>query len=60
MTAEAALAKLYYLFSAGLSPEQVKARMPVSLCGELTPRGRAAPVPAGSSATPSKRAIGSW
>ena len=36
MTAEAALAKLYYLFSAGLTPDEVKAQMQVSLCGEMT------------------------
>ena len=36
MTTEAALAKLYYLFSKGLSPEEVKKLVPVSLRGELT------------------------
>ena len=36
MTAEAALAKLYYLFERQLSPEQVREEMGRSLCGELT------------------------
>jgi len=36
LTAEAALCKLFYLFSAGYTSEQVKARMVQSLCGELT------------------------
>ena len=36
MTAEAALCKLFYLFSQGLSPETVAARMAEDLCGELT------------------------
>jgi L-asparaginase len=36
MTSEAALAKLYYLFSRGYSPEEVKNRMKISLRGELT------------------------
>ena len=37
MTAEAALAKLYYLFSRGLSSERVKEEMQKDLRGELTP-----------------------
>jgi L-asparaginase len=36
MTAEAALCKLFYLFSQGLPPETVAARMAEDLCGELT------------------------
>ena len=41
MTAEAALCKLFYLFSQGLAPEVVAARMAEDLCGELTvPGGR--------------------
>jgi L-asparaginase len=36
MTAEAALAKLYYLFSRGLGAERVKREMQRDLCGELT------------------------
>lgn len=36
MTAEAALAKLHYLFSAGYAPDEVRARMTENLCGELT------------------------
>ena len=36
MTAEAALAKLYCLFSAGLTPDEVRAQMQVCLCGEMT------------------------
>jgi L-asparaginase len=36
MTSEAALAKLYYLFSSGYPPEEVKKRMTTSLRGELT------------------------
>jgi L-asparaginase len=38
MTAEAALAKLYYLFSRGDSPEDVKREMQTDLRGELTAR----------------------
>lgn len=38
MTAEAALCKLFFLFSAGLAPEEVKAQMAHSLCGEVTVR----------------------
>ena len=38
MTAEAALAKLYYLFSRGLSPARVKIEMQKDLRGELTQR----------------------
>lgn len=37
MTAEAALCKLYYLFSQGYPPEVVKRKMGEALCGELTP-----------------------
>ena len=41
MTAEAALCKLFYLFSQGLPPEMVAERMAEDLCGELTaPVGR--------------------
>ena len=36
MTAEAALCKLFYLFSQGFPPEMVAARMAEDLCGELT------------------------
>ncbi|HVS30638.1 MAG TPA: asparaginase [Thermoanaerobaculia bacterium] len=36
MTAEAALAKLYYLFSRGDSPDQVRSAMERDLCGEVT------------------------
>lgn len=36
MTTEAALAKLYYLLSAGLSPAEVRTQMSENLCGELT------------------------
>ncbi|HVR40250.1 MAG TPA: asparaginase [Thermoanaerobaculia bacterium] len=38
MTAEAALAKLYYLFSRGLSPARVKKEMQRDLRGEMTVR----------------------
>jgi L-asparaginase len=42
MTAEAALCKLFYLFSQGLPSEQVAARVGEDLCGELTePAARA-------------------
>jgi L-asparaginase/Glu-tRNA(Gln) amidotransferase subunit D len=37
MSAEAALTKLYYLFSRGDRPETVKREMQKDLCGELTP-----------------------
>ncbi len=37
MTAEAAVAKLYYLFGRGDSPAKVKREMQRDLCGELTP-----------------------
>jgi len=37
MTAEAAVAKLYYLFGRGDTPVQVKREMQRDLCGELTP-----------------------
>jgi L-asparaginase len=36
MTAEAALAKLYYLFSRGDSPDRVRSEMGRDLCGEVT------------------------
>lgn len=36
MTAEAALCKLFHLFSSGCSADEVKARIAVNLCGELT------------------------
>ena len=36
LTAEAALCKLFYLFSAGYTPEEVKAQMVQNLCGEMT------------------------
>ena len=36
MTAEAALTKLVYLFSRGLSPDEVKSQMQLDLRGELT------------------------
>jgi L-asparaginase len=36
MTTEAALCKLYYLFSTGHAPEQVRDLMGQDLCGELT------------------------
>jgi L-asparaginase len=36
MTTEAALAKLFYLFEKGFSPERVKRLMQQSLVGELT------------------------
>jgi L-asparaginase len=36
MTAEAALCKLFFLFSAGLAPEEVRVRLGEPLCGELT------------------------
>jgi len=38
MTTEAALAKLTYLLSAGLSPDEVKAALGRSLCGEVSER----------------------
>ena len=37
MTTEAALTKLYYLFSCGLSKEEIKEKMSEDLRGELTP-----------------------
>jgi L-asparaginase len=37
MTAEAALAKLFFLFDLGLAPARVKELMPLDLRGELTP-----------------------
>ena len=36
MTTEAAVTKLYYLFSRGLSKEEIKQYMSQNLCGELT------------------------
>ena len=36
MTTEAAVTKLYYLFSKGLSKEEIKEQMPLDLCGELS------------------------
>lgn len=36
MTREAALAKLFYLFGAGLAPEEVKAQMQTNLRGEIS------------------------
>ncbi|MFZ7104207.1 MAG: asparaginase [Peptococcaceae bacterium] len=36
MTREAALAKLYYLFSKGLEPAEIKRLMQTNICGELT------------------------
>jgi len=36
LTTEAALAKLYYLFSAGHSPDAVRAQLAVDFCGELS------------------------
>jgi L-asparaginase len=38
MTAEAALTKLYYLFSRGFGPDKVKREMQRDLRGEMTPR----------------------
>ncbi|HET7434059.1 MAG TPA: asparaginase domain-containing protein, partial [Thermoanaerobaculia bacterium] len=40
MTAEAALAKMYWLFSRGLAPSRVKAEMQRDLAGELTAAAR--------------------
>lgn len=36
MTTEAAVAKLFYLFSLGLSVDEVKRRMVLNICGELS------------------------
>lgn len=36
MTTEAAIAKLYYLFSLGLPKEEIKRRMEINIAGELT------------------------
>ena len=36
MTTEAAVAKLYYLFSLGISKDEIKRAMEIDLCGELT------------------------
>ena len=36
MTSEAALAKMFYLFSIGLAPDEVRQQMSISLHGELT------------------------
>ncbi len=38
LTTEAAVAKLYYLFSSGLSGKEIKAEMEHNLCGEMTVR----------------------
>ena len=38
MTTEAAIAKLYYLFSLGLSKEEIKVQMEKNIAGELTRR----------------------
>jgi len=38
MTTEAALTKLFYLFSRGYSPDEVKRAVPENLRGELTPQ----------------------
>jgi L-asparaginase len=38
MTTEAAVAKLYYLFSLGITKEEIKELMEQDLRGELTPR----------------------
>ena len=43
MTAEAALAKLYYLFSRGFAAERVKVEMERDLRGEMTKRGGETP-----------------
>ncbi|MGA7616768.1 MAG: asparaginase [Thermoanaerobaculia bacterium] len=51
MTSEAALTKLYYLFSGGASPDEVRTRMEEDLRGELTPR----PPSSGSQAVPTAR-----
>ncbi len=39
MTIEAALAKLYYLFSMGYSSSEIKEKIKINLCGELTDIG---------------------
>ena len=36
ITTEAAVAKLYYLFSCGLDEKEIRARMEQSLRGEIT------------------------
>ena len=36
MTTEAAVAKLYYLFSKGLPKEEIKRMMETDICGELS------------------------
>jgi L-asparaginase len=36
MTTEAAVAKLYYLFSLGISKDEIKGKMEKDLRGELT------------------------
>ena len=36
MTTEAAVAKLYYLFSRGYDKDTIKSKMEEDLCGELT------------------------
>lgn len=45
MTTEAAVAKLYYLFSKGCAPDEVKRRMEQNLRGELTPQTSAQTAP---------------
>lgn len=47
MTAEAALAKLFYLFQAGRTPDEVRRAVAVDLRGELTPVEPLSPPPAG-------------
>ena len=47
MTAEAALTKLYYLFSRGYSPNRVKREMLRDLRGEMTPSPAAQPALSG-------------
>ena len=39
MTIEAALTKLYYLFSMGYSSAEIKEKIKINICGELTDRG---------------------
>ncbi|MFL6245189.1 MAG: asparaginase [Thermoanaerobaculia bacterium] len=45
MTAEAALAKLYYLFGRGYAPERVKREMQMDLRGEITIASDTTPAP---------------
>jgi L-asparaginase len=56
LTAEAALAKLVYLLSAGHPPEEVRAAMQQDLCGELTRPSLPTPTP---TATPTPAPAGS-